>query len=77
MSENSRIYAEIVSDCSVKTLQEIIRDHVDIENVVHPDGWKGCDGLVDGRATNTTLLINKSQDFASMACSSPESNMEI
>ena len=41
------VYTEIVSDCSRATLQGIIRGRVDPESVIHSDGWRGYNGLVD------------------------------
>ena len=42
-----RVYTEIVPDCSRVTLQGIIRGRVDPESVIHSDGWRGYNGLVD------------------------------
>jgi transposase-like protein len=44
---NGRVYTEIVPDCSKATLQGIIRGRVDLESVIHSDGWRGYNGLVD------------------------------
>ena len=44
---NGRVYTEIVPDCSKATLQGIIRGRVELESVIHSDGWRGYDGLVD------------------------------
>ena len=44
---NGRVYTEIVPDCSKSTLQGIIRGRVQLESVIHSDGWRGYDGLVD------------------------------
>ncbi len=44
---NGRVYTEIVSDCSKLTLQGILRGRVELESVIHSDGWRGYDGLVD------------------------------
>lgn len=44
---NGRVYTKIVPDCSKRTLQEVIRGRVDLESVIHSDGWPGYDGLVD------------------------------
>ncbi len=44
---NGSVYTEIVSDCKARTLQAIIRGHVAPESIVHSDGWRGYDGLVD------------------------------
>ena len=42
-----RVYTEIVADCSRATLQDIIRGRVDPGSVIHSDGWRGYNGLVD------------------------------
>jgi len=44
---NGRVYTEIVPDCRKKTLQKAIRGRVDLQSIVHSDGWRGYDGLVD------------------------------
>ena len=44
---NGGVYTEIVPDCSKTTLQGIIRGRVALESVIHSDGWRGYDGLVD------------------------------
>lgn len=44
---NGEVYTEIVEDCSKATLQDIIRGRVLPESVIHTDGWRGYNGLVD------------------------------
>lgn len=44
---NGKVYTEIVPDPKKPTLQAIIRGRVDAESVIHSDGWRGYDGLVD------------------------------
>ena len=44
---NGKVYTEIVPDVKSKTLQGIIRGRASIESVIHTDGWRGYDGLVD------------------------------
>ena len=44
---NGRVYTEIVPDASKKTLQAIIRGKVALDSVIHSDGWRGYNGLVD------------------------------
>ena len=44
---NGKVYTEIVPDAAAHTLQRIIRGHADIDSVIHSDGWRGYDGLVD------------------------------
>lgn len=41
------VYTEIVPNCSKAVLQGIIRGKVLLDSVIHSDGWKGYDGLVD------------------------------
>ena len=42
-----QVYVEIVPDCSKATLQAIIRGKIAPAAVLHSDGWRGYDGLVD------------------------------
>ena len=47
LKRDGRVYTEIVPDCKKATLQAIIRGRVAPEVVIHSDGWRGYDGLVD------------------------------
>ena len=47
LEREGRIYTEIVPNCTKKTLQAIIRGRVAPGTVVHSDGWRAYDGLVD------------------------------
>lgn len=42
-----QVYTEIVPDCSRATLQAVIRGRVSVESIIHSDGWRGYNGLVD------------------------------
>ena len=44
---NDKVYTEIVPDASKASLIKVIRGHVSIESVIHTDGWRGYNGLVD------------------------------
>jgi len=44
---NGKVYTEIVSDCSNATLQSIIRGRVSPDSIIHSDGGRGYNGLVD------------------------------
>ncbi len=44
---NGSVYTEIVPNCKARTLLPVIRGHVAVESVIHSDGWRGYDGLVD------------------------------
>jgi len=47
LQRGGRVYTEIVPDCAKATLQAIIRGKVDIQSIIHSDGWRGYNGLVD------------------------------
>ena len=42
-----KVYTEIAPDCSAYTLQRIILGKTEIGSVIHSDGWRGYNGLVD------------------------------
>ena len=44
---NGWVYTEIVPDIRKASLQKVIRGHVKLETVIHSDGWRGYQGLVD------------------------------
>ena len=44
---NSHVYTEIVPNAKKTTLLKAIRGQVGLESVIHSDGWRGYDGLVD------------------------------
>ena len=47
LKRKGKVYTEIVPNCSKATLQGIIRGKVDPATVIHSDGWRGYNGLVD------------------------------
>ena len=47
LKREGKVYTEIVPDCTKATLQRLIRGKVTLESVIHSDGWRGYDGLVD------------------------------
>lgn len=44
---NGNVYTQIVPNVSRTTLQQVIRGRVSLESIIHSDGWKAYDGLVD------------------------------
>ena len=44
---DDKVYTEIVPDASKASLIKVIRGHVSIESIIHTDGWRGYNGLVD------------------------------
>jgi transposase-like protein len=47
LKRGGKVYTEIVPDCAKATLQAIIRGRVDPDSIIHSDGWRGYNGLVD------------------------------
>ena len=47
LKRGGNVYTEIVSDCTASTLTKIIRGKTGTDTVIHSDGWKAYDGLVD------------------------------
>lgn len=47
LKRGDQVYTEIVPNASKATLQAIIRGKASLESVVHTDGWRGYDGLVE------------------------------
>ena len=47
LKRGDKVYTEIVPNCKAVTLQSIIKGKTDIESVIHSDGWRGYNGLVD------------------------------
>ncbi|MCA1591049.1 MAG: IS1595 family transposase [Acidobacteria bacterium] len=44
---NGKVYTEIVSNCSRRTLYAIIKGKVDAASTIHTDGFRTYDGIVD------------------------------
>ena len=44
---NGSVYTEIVPDCCKRTPQTIIRGRIAPDTIIHSDGWRGYDRLVD------------------------------
>lgn len=44
---NGKVYTEIVPNCSRKTLYAIVQGKVNPESVIHTDGFRAYDGIVD------------------------------
>ena len=47
LKRGDKVYTEIVPDASKATLQKVIRGRVGIGSIIHTDGWRGYQGLVD------------------------------
>ena len=47
LKRGDKVYTEIVPNCKSATLQRIIKGKTAIDSVIHSDGWRGYNGLVD------------------------------
>ncbi len=47
LKRGGNVYTEIVPNCKSATLQAVIRGKVELDSVIHSDGWRGYNGLVD------------------------------
>lgn len=63
LNEKAR-YTEIVPNTSRKTLQGVIRGRVDLESVIHSDGWRAYNGLVDLGYKKHFRVYHSKNEFA-------------
>ena len=65
LKRHGKVYTEIVPDCSKVTLQAVIRGHIESDSVIHFDGWRGYDGLVDIGFGKHLRVNHSANEFAS------------
>ncbi|MBL4885827.1 MAG: IS1595 family transposase [Planctomycetaceae bacterium] len=58
------VYTEIVPDASKKTLLKAIRGQVSLDTVIHSDGWRGYNGLVDVGYAKHLRVYHGENEFA-------------
>ena len=63
---NGHVYTEIVPDARKKTLLAVIRGRVDLDSVIHTDGWRAYDGLVDVGYEKHYRVHHGANEFASI-----------
>lgn len=63
-----KVYTEIVPDCAKATLQGVIRGRVDLESIIHSDGWRGYNGLVDIGYKKHYRVHHGNDEFARGRC---------
>jgi transposase-like protein len=64
LKRGGKVYTEIVPDCAKATLQGIIRGRVDPDSIIHSDGWRGYNGLVDLGYKKHYRVSHSSDEFA-------------
>jgi transposase-like protein len=62
---DGKVYTEVVPDCSKAVLLAAIRGKVDLDSVIHSDGWPGYDGLVDMGYKKHLRVDHGSNEFSS------------
>lgn len=65
LKRQGKVYTEVIDDCSKATIQAIIRGKIDPESIIHSDGWKGYDGLVDIGFKKHYRVNRSDSEFAS------------
>jgi len=63
-----KVYTEIVPDCAKATLQAIIRGRVDPDSIIHSDGWRGYNGLVDLGYKKHFRVNHGADEFVNRKC---------
>ena len=47
LKRNGKVYTKIVEECDRYTLHKLIKEKVTTNSIIHTDGWKAYDGLID------------------------------
>ncbi len=47
LERDKKVYTEVIPNCKASTLKSAIRGRIELESVIHSDGWPGYNGLVD------------------------------
>jgi len=61
---NGHVYTEIVPNASQRSLLKAIRGQVGLESVIHSDGWRGYNGLVDMGYAKHLRVQHANDEFA-------------
>jgi transposase len=64
LKRHDQVYTEIVTNCRKATLQAIIRGRVSADAVIHSDGRRGYDGLVDVGYSKHFRVNHGANEFA-------------
>lgn len=64
IKRDDKVYTEIVPDASKASLIKVIRGHVSTESIIHTDGWRGYNGLVDVGYSKHFRVHHGNNEFA-------------
>lgn len=68
LERRGKVYTEIVPDASKKQLQAAIRGKVSLDSIIHSDGWRGYNGLVDVGYEKHLRVHHGKNEFARGNC---------
>ncbi len=68
LERQGKVGTEIVPDASKKQLQAAIRGQVALDSIIHSDGWRGYDGLVDMGYQKHFRVNHGQHEFARGTC---------
>ena len=58
------VYTEIIPDATKASLIKVIRGHISVDSVIHTDGWRGYNGLVDVGYSKHFRVYHGKNEFA-------------
>jgi transposase-like protein len=61
---NGSVFTEIVPDAKKRSLLPVIRGQVSLDSIIHTDGWRGYDGLVDVGYAKHYRVLHGENEFA-------------
>lgn len=61
---DDKVYTEIIPDATKASLIKVIRGHVSIDSVIHTDGWRGYNSLVDVGYSKHFRVYHGENEFA-------------
>ena len=59
-----KVYTEIIPDATKASLIKVIRGHISVDSVIHTDGWRGYNGLVDVGYSKHFRVYHGENEFA-------------
>jgi transposase-like protein len=62
---NGHVFTEIVPNAQKRTLLPLIRGRVNLDSIIHTDGWRAYDGLVDVGYSKHFRVSHGDNEFAS------------
>ncbi len=62
---DDKVYTETIPDATKASLIKVIRGHVSADSIIHTDGWRGYNGLVDVGYSKHFRVSHGENEFAS------------